>query len=188
MSAHRNNSPGRGASRPLASGGGQRDSAQQPRGGGRQGDGGKGGGDNHDRLETLLKPPSQRMKYFSAEDSTAPNATLLGSEAEDVARKLASVPTSQLRRFYGEVMALKRRAELTSISDAEIVAQLTLLRAKAAYTLARQWNYPDELVAFFNRHAHSVETKEDFLRGFQPHFEAVMAFHKVFEKEKEPAA
>ncbi len=188
MSAHRNNSPGQGAFLQLASGGGQRNSAQQLRGGGRQGDGGKGGGDNRDRRQDVLKPPNQQEQYFSAKDSTAPDADLLGSKAEDVARKLASVPTSQLRRFYGEVMALKRRAELTSISDAEIVAQMMLLRAKAAYTWGRQKRYPGELVAFFNRHAHSVKTKQDFLYGFQPHFEAVMAFHKVFEKEKEPAA
>ena len=189
MSAHRNNSPGQGAFLQLASGGGQRDSAQQLRGGGRQGDGGKGGGDDRDRLQDLLSPQIERVQYFSAKDSTAPNADLLGSKAEDEARKLASVPTSQLRRFYGEVMALKRRAELTSISDAEIVAQMMLLRAKAAYTSARQ-SYPDELVDFFNRHAHSVKTKQDFLYGFQPHFEAVMAFHnfyKVFEKKGKPA-
>ena len=72
--------------------------------------------------------------------------------------------------------------------DDEIVAALMLLRAKAAYTWGRQSKYPDELVAFFTRHAHSVKTKADFLRGFQPHFEAVMAFHKVFEEKRGNAA
>lgn len=160
-------------------------------GGGRPGSSPGGGGDRG-HLQELLKPPAKPVQYFAANDRTAPNATLLGSEAEDVARKLAKVPASQLRRFYGEVMALKRRAELTKITDEEIRAQLMLRRAKAAYTRGRQSGesrgHFDELVAFFNRHAHSVKTKEDFLRGFQPHFEAVMAFHKAFEVKKGNAA
>jgi CRISPR type III-A-associated protein Csm2 len=136
-----------------------------------------------------LRPPRERERYFSANDPNAPDRDLLGSKAEEVAKKLDTVPASQLRRFYAEVMALKRRAELTDISDAEIRAQLMLLRAKAAYTWKRQEKkYPEELVAFFNRHAHSVTSKTDFLRGFQPHFEAVMAFHKVFEVKKDDAA
>jgi CRISPR type III-A-associated protein Csm2 len=140
-------------------------------------------------MEDLLRRPDQPVRYFSANDPSAPERDLLGSKAEEVAKKLASVPASQLRRFYAEVMALKRRAELTDITDAEIQAQLMLLRAKAAYTWKRQEKkYPEELVAFFNRHAHSVTSKTDFLRGFQPHFEAVMAFHKVFEIKKDDAA
>lgn len=190
MQGHQTKFPG--GSRPGSStgGGGQQGSAKQhpQRGSGGQGDGGAGEGGDRGRLEELLKPPAQPVQYFAANDRTAPNATLLGSEAEHVARRLASVRASQLRRFYGEVMALKRRAELTKITDEEIRAQLMLLRAKAAYTWSRQSSYPGELVAFFNRHAHSVKTKEDFLRGFQPHFEAVMAFHKAFEDKKGNAA
>ncbi len=194
MQGHQNKFHGGGRPGSSPGGGGQRGFAQQPssQGGGGQGGGGAGEGGDRRRLEELLKPPAQPVQYFAANDRTAPDATLLGSEAEDVARRLASVRASQLRRFYGEVMALKRRAELTNITDEEIRAQLMLLRAKAAYTRGRQSGesrgHFDELVAFFNRHAHSVKTKEDFLRGFQPHFEAVMAFHKAFELKKGNAA
>jgi CRISPR type III-A-associated protein Csm2 len=147
-----------------------------------------GGASERGRIEDLLRPPAQKVSYFPGNDPKAIDAELLGAKAEEVARKLAEVPASQLRRFYAEVMALKRRAELAGASDEEIRAQLTLLRAKAAYTWARQKSYPDELVQFFTRHAASVKTKDDFLRGFQPHFEAVMAFHKVFDKKKDHAA
>jgi CRISPR type III-A-associated protein Csm2 len=190
MSGYSNNSPGRGLSGQSAGARNERGFAQtqKSRGSGWQ----ESGGADRGRLEDLLKPPAQPVRYFSANDPTAPDATLLGSQAEEVAKKVATVPASQLRRFYGEVMALKRRAELTAISDAEIVAQLTLLRAKAAYTWGRTQGkreaYPEELVAFFNRHAYSVRSKGDFLRGFQPHFEAVMAFHKVFENKRGNAA
>jgi CRISPR-associated protein Csm2 len=167
-------------------GGGQQGFGQrsQPQGGGYGGGGADGGGDRDRRLEELLKPPAQPVRYFEGNDAKAPATRLLADEAEQVAKKLAKLPANQIRRFYGEVMALKRRAELTAMGDAEIVAQLMLLRAKAAYTWGRQKDYPEELVAFFNRHAHSVKTKQDFLRGFQPHFEAVMAFHKLFEEKK----
>lgn len=154
-----------------------------PRGLGSGSPGGGGGQDTRARIAALLRPPAQPVRYFAANDR-AVRAELLGAEAEEVAKRLAPVPASQLRRFYAEVSALKRRAELGAAEDAEIRAQLTLLRAKAAYTLGRQTRYPDELVAFFNRHAHSVQGRDDFLRGFQPHFEAVMAFHKVFEEKK----
>ncbi|WP_135467879.1 type III-A CRISPR-associated protein Csm2 [Crenalkalicoccus roseus] len=146
-----------------------------------------GGEDARGRIEDLLRPPAQKLCYFADNDRKVIDANLLGSKAEEVARKLAEVPASQLRRFYAEVMALKRRAELAGASDAEVRAQLMLLRAKAAYTWARQKSYPDELVLFFTRHAASVETRHDFLRGFQPHFEAVMAFHRVFGKKKDAA-
>lgn len=135
-------------------------------------------------LSALLRPPPQPVRYFTAKDPKAIDERLLGEEAEQVAERLATVPASQLRRFYAAATALKRRAEFGSASDEEIRAEMMLLRAKAAYTLARQKSYPDELVSFFTRHAASVRTRQDFLRGFYPHFEAVMAFHKVHEKEK----
>lgn len=159
--------------------------ARPPQGGGRPDTGNSA---DRGRIEDLLRPPTEPVRYFSGNDKKAIETRLLGEEAEKVAKKLAEVPASQLRRFYAEVMALKRRAELAGASDEEIRAQLTLLRAKAAYTWQRQSRYPGELVAFFTRHAASVQTREDFLRGFQPHFEAVMAFHKVFEKKKDHAA
>ena len=166
-------------------GGGSHAPPQRPQGQG-LGHGGGGGRGNADpargRVEELLKPPAEPPRYFAG-NSRAPRAELLGKEAEDVAKQLATVPASQLRRFYAEVMALKRRSELAGAGDEEIRAQLTLLRAKAAYTWTRNDRYPGELVAFFTRHAAAVRGREDFLHGFQPHFEAVMAFHKVFEQK-----
>jgi CRISPR type III-A-associated protein Csm2 len=181
MSGFRNNTPQRGPGGPRgganAGSGGQ---TQAPR----SATGGQSNAGERGRLEGLLRAPPQAVRYFADNDSKAIKPELLSAEAEEVAKRLADVPTSQLRRFYAEVMALKRRAELTGISNAEIKARLTPLRAKAAYTWGRQQKYPFELVAFFNRHAHAVQSKHDFLSGFQPHFEAVMAFHRVFAKKQ----
>lgn len=145
--------------------------------------GGGGQGQSREAIEELLRPPAQKVMYFVGNDRKAIDGRLLAEEAEKVARNLAKMPASQLRRFYAEVMSLKRRVELARTTDEEVRARMLLLRAKAAYTWGRQKSYPAELVRFFTRHAASVQTRDDFLRGFQPHFEAVMAFHRVFEKD-----
>jgi CRISPR type III-A-associated protein Csm2 len=111
---------------------------------------------------------------------------MLDAEARRVAEDLASLPASQLRRFYGSAMALRRRLELDTdrkVPDEEIRSHLALLKAQAAYTQKRNSRYPKELVRFFTLHAASVQNRVDFLRGFQPHFEAVVAYHKVFEQK-----
>lgn len=168
-------------SRPGGQGGG-RPPGGPPQGGGSGGP--AGGGRDWDRL---LRPPEQPFVYF-APNSDAPRAEMLDREAEEVAKRLASLPASQLRRFYGAVMALRRRLELDkdkSVPDEEIHAQLALLKAQAAYTYRRrERDYPQELVAFFTRHAAAVRTRKDFLLGFQKHFEAVVAYHKVFEQKR----
>ncbi len=152
-------------------------------GGGKQPPAG-GSGTGSDGIERLLRQPSEKCRYF-ADNTGAPRKELLDEEAQRVAEKLKTLPASQLRRFYAEVMALKRRLELDdTLADGEITAQLALLKAKAAYTCKRNEKYPDELVRFFTRHAAAVGGRRDFLRGFQPHFEAVMAYHRVFEQKK----
>ena len=137
-----------------------------------------------DDFGSLLTPSAERFRYFSA-NSNAPRPEMLDKEAQEVAHKLATLPASQLRRFYRSVMALKRQMELDpKLADDMIRARLALLKAQAAYTWKRQErSYPPDLVSFFTRHADAVRTRHDFLRGFQPHFEAVVAFHKVFEKK-----
>ncbi len=145
--------------------------------------GGRGANRVHE-IEEALRPPAQPASYLTADRRTV-RPELVGEEAKDTAKKLASIPASQLRRFYAEVMALKRRIELTTaVTDDEVQAQMALLKAKAAYTCRRREEYPLELVRFFTRHAAAVRGSDDFKRGFQPHFEAVMAYHRVFEVKK----
>jgi len=177
--APRNMAPGRGGppgQRPPAGG-----SGSAP---GHRASGSDAGGRTRE-IEEALRPPAQPPVYF-APNSGAVRAELLDGEAQRTARELAPIPASQLRRFYAEATALKRRLELatTSIPDDEVQAQMALLKAKAAYTCRRQDRYPIELVRFFARHAAAVKGKDDFQRGFQPHFEAVMAYHRVFEIKK----
>lgn len=142
--------------------------------------------DQRAAIADLLKPPRELPVYFVGNDHRAPRPELVDSEAFSVAEKLAFLPASQLRRFYAAVMALRQQRERAKngLPDELLRSEMGLLKARAAYTRMRQNNYPDELVLFFTRHAAAVKNWNDFLYGFQPHFEAVVAYHKVLENKK----
>lgn len=140
---------------------------------GRKGAG--GGGDGADNaIAAALK--SSKTEAYRAEDKF--DARMLDVRAQEVAKELQEITTTQLRRFYEQVVAIKRRLDLdATIPDADILAQMAYLKASAAYAGARKT--PVALVDFVVRNVNSIKTKQDFL-DFQRHFEAVIAFHKVF--------
>ena len=136
----------------------------------------------------------ERVEYFADPERRAIKPELLDGKAEEVARKMRDIPASQLRRFFGSVMDLKRRLEVDDKlrkSPEPIRAELAFLKASAAYA-AKRLNYeqnknwqgdPLELVSFVTRHRNSVKDARDF-EAFARHFEAVMAFHKIYGKER----
>lgn len=163
----------------------------------RHGHGGPGGPHRHTGgrprgqepdIDPLLKPPPQRFQYFTGTDPKGrpiPRPELLDEEAEEKARTFGPIPASQLRRFYGAVTSLKRQLEIDrDFPDEALRARLVLLKAHAAYARKRVKNMPDEFVRFFVRHADAVRTRSDFLSGFVPHFEAIIAYHKMYEKKE----
>ena len=165
--------------------------------GGHHSGGQHSGNANQAAFQQVLAPPTARFQYFSDKDRKTPRPEIFDKDARDAGAKLAGIPPSQLRRFYAETTALKRQLELTrdatngsSLSDEAVRARLHLLKARAAYTWARHKNdksHPDyeELARFFTLHAESVQGKEDFLLGFQPYFEAVIAYHAAANASKE---
>ena len=168
---------------------------QQHHGHQRQGQQSRPGGQDHGRdgrprgrepeANPLLKPPSERLVYFKGTDQRGrpiPRPEMVDQEAETWARTFGCIPASQLRRFYSAVTSLKRQIELDpSFPDEALKARLALLKAHAAYAQKRVKNMPEEFVIFFVRHADAVQNRTDFLRGFAPHFEAVVAYHKIYE-------
>lgn len=113
-----------------------------------------------------------------------PTPEFLDGDARTQAEKLDRLPPSQLRRFYGMVTGFKRRLDLDTenrIGDSEVQAHMAYLKASAAYAAMR--NQPEELVRFFTAHANSIRTREHY-RTFCRHFEAVVAYHKVFGSER----
>ncbi|MFO1038432.1 MAG: type III-A CRISPR-associated protein Csm2 [Geminicoccaceae bacterium] len=143
-------------------------------------------------LEERLRS-SETVVYFAGDDRKAMRAEMLDGTAEAVARKLRGVPASQLRRFFGSVMTLRRKIE-TEEPPAEVLqAEMAMLKASAAYTCKRL-KYDDpreriegeplELLSLFVRNARSVRDGRDF-DAFARHFEAVIAYHKCFEVKKQ---
>lgn len=121
---------------------------------------------------------------------------LLDGDAEQVGKALAAagLQSAQLRRFYGDVLNLRRRFELRSAGQdisrreeafQEILPEFRMLRAKAYYANKRSKNIlPDVMKKFMENHVREVKTWKDFL-AFCRHFEAVVAFHYAFsEKER----
>ena len=146
-----------------------------------------------DPVISKLLRDTKPVDYFgprSNDQRRQPRAALFDEEAETTAKKLATIPASQLRRFFGAVMGMRRRLDLDSSLGPEFIqAEMALLKARAAYTLARrkrrkdEKDEDDELLAFFVRHSRSVADRAGFA-AFMRHFEAVMAFHKVYEKKQ----
>jgi CRISPR-associated protein Csm2 len=123
--------------------------------------------------------------YFDDSDDKTFRPDLFDREAQAEARLWSSIKSSQLRRFFGQVMADRRRFELKGEKARNEEAQVAMafLKASAAYTAARE-PARKPLAEFIAHHAGLVRTIADH-RAFARHFEAVVAWHKVFEKERE---
>ncbi len=161
-----------------------------------QGPGGGGGAKRPspaERIEPLLRD-RQQIVYFEKpaekDAKPAPKADLFDKGAEELAKKLATIPASQLRRFYSGVRAIKRQLDLDKKLGIDFIkAEMALLKAKTAYALARMnpdtndERDPYELLTMLVRHANSIGDRASF-NAFIRHFEAVMAYHKVFEVKR----
>jgi len=145
-------------------------------------------GGNPDRGRTL--PPPRPVAYFQDKDKKILNATLLDEKAEEVAKLFADVTATQLRRFYEDVLSLKRSLDLQGErgNRAAVFERLRpefkMLRAKAAYARrSPSSKINDHVLQFFIDHTAAVRTVEDF-DAFCKHFQAVVAFHRYFENKK----
>jgi len=138
-------------------------------------------------------PPSAlpAVKYFNENGKLRPE--LLDEEAMKVGEALANagLEPAQLRRFYGDVVSLRRRFEIRSagvpLSErasvfADILPEFRLLRAKAYYANKRSEKIlPRVMKDFIQQHVQAVKNWQDFV-AFCRHFEAVVAFHYAFKK------
>ncbi len=132
------------------------------------------------------------VKYFDENGKLRPE--LLDDEAEKVGKALADakLQSAQLRRFYGDVMNLRRRFELRAAGQGaekcdeafrDILPEFRMLRAKAYYANKRGSILPDVMKKFVESHVRAVATWKDFM-AFCRHFEAVVAFHHAFAEKR----
>jgi len=156
---------------------------QPPRRGSASGGRGVGPGGSAPQRAQREIPSPRIVEYFDRGDVKAPNPKLVGADAETMARSFAEVPASQLRRFYSDVAAFGRKLEAEMNMPPEAIqAQMGLLKAKAVYTVGRGTVRNNDFLQFFVDHAAAVKTRDDF-RAFRRAFEAVIAYHKFYEKK-----
>lgn len=120
--------------------------------------------------------------YFTKDG--VPRHELFDSEAREEARKWTEIKSSQVRRFFGQAHADRRNIEIKreNATDEDALVALAFLKATSAYAAARE-KARKPLADFAKRHAEKVITIKDF-KVFLRHFEAVVAWHRVFEEEK----
>lgn len=120
--------------------------------------------------------------YFTAKG--LPRHELFDEEAQAEAQRWvdAGIKTSQVRRFFGQAQADRRQIELrgSDADDEQARVAMAFLKASTAYAAARDKNRKP-LADFAARHAAQVRGIEDF-KAFLRHFEAVVAWHRVFEE------
>lgn len=159
-------------------------SRQQSGPGMRAGGGGPAAGTSvQDSLEKILRS-SDKIEFFRDPQHTAIRVELLDQEADKTAQKIKDIPPSQLRRFFHSVMSIRRRIEIDEDfrkNSEAIQSELAFLKASVAYAAKRlNWKSDQlELVRMFTKARNSVKDAKDF-DAFARHFEAIVAFHKVY--------
>jgi len=151
--------------------------------GGPRGGSGPSRQDAKDEIKAALQSP-HRVQYRGSDGKL--RGDLLDKEAQAAAIALENISTTQLRRFFEQVGAIKRRIEVDpdGVGDSEVLAQVAFLKASAAYAAARSKDNENKpVLEFVVKHANSIRTRPDFL-DFHRHFETVIAFHKVYGKDK----
>jgi CRISPR-associated protein Csm2 len=145
--------------------------------GGQRAGGRPGGGSPKDTIKAALSATGG-VAYVSAVN---PGPDFLDRDAREQAERFGDLRASQLRRFYGMATSFMRRIETDDeLTEGDVQAQMAYLKAASAYAAMR--GQPEELVSFFTKHANSVKNREHFTR-FYRHFEAVVAYHRLFARE-----
>ena len=163
-------------------GGGQR------RGRGRGGQrGGQGGNQRRDRNQPPRNMPTFPNAYFAPDERGVPclrTDFVSRAKMDDLAKTLArsahpNLTTGQTRRFFNHCREIERRLEVEGESWGEVAASFQQLSAHAHYASSGR-KIPHEFQRFIDDNVDRVASADDprdaFLRGFLPHFEALVGF------------
>lgn len=136
----------------------------------------------------------ETVEYFDNNGNLREELVDADAETEGKTLAEAKLKHTQLRRYYEDVLNLRRRLEHECAnqpdrSEEEVFRRLRpefkMLRAKAYYAHKRSSKiFPDQFKDFIERHVHSVQTAAQF-RAFCQHFQAVVAFHRVYAEDSE---
>ncbi|HHB12649.1 MAG TPA: type III-A CRISPR-associated protein Csm2 [Chromatiales bacterium] len=133
-------------------------------------------------------PNPRPVRYYTDDGRLDP--ALVDELAQKRAEEFRALKSTQLRRFFDEVQAIRRQWELEAGKGkdpdeafSEVRARFAMLKARGVYAKGRmRREIPDAFVQFLVDHVHAVKTARDF-QAFLRHFEAVVAFHKYLARE-----
>lgn len=144
-------------------------------------------GNSQRRPETVEQHWSGYLRKGYLDSSGNLHLELVGREqVEPLAKAMANgVPklsTTQVRRYFGHVRALE--AQLLAAPETEraavwrgIQADFAKLDSAASYAYANnEAKIPELFWDFIKQNVKTVRTHDDFLKGFVPHFEALVGF------------
>jgi CRISPR type III-A-associated protein Csm2 len=123
-------------------------------------------------------------KFFTDEGHTRPD--LVQKEAEDLAEcfKDARLTRHQLRAFYGHAQNQQKRLKYGTPFGA-VQVEIGKLKAVAADRAGRRNNaLPEAFKKFIDLNVNAVRTEKDYLQGFMPHFEAVVAYCAILRESE----
>ncbi len=131
------------------------------------------------------------MNSYWFNDQNAIKSELLNEQAEAVAEtlirenrgKYEGVTSSQLRKLYGEVKSLERRAQISEESWVQVKPLVKMLKAKTAYSAGRaiqkkRWDEKEysKLKKYIFDSVDNIDELKDF-DAFCKQFEAVVGFY-----------
>ena len=106
--------------------------------------------------------------------------------AEAMSQARPPLTMHQIRRFFQHCRAIEAKIRAKSSSWAAEQASFLYLDAAAADAAAKS---PKRIPALFHdfieRNVAAVKTEKDFLKGFLPHFEALIGFGNRFFQDRE---
>lgn len=169
-------------------------------GGGRRGrgrgDSNRGGGRRRDRFQAPRDMPTFPDAYFAPDENGAPclrtefvSRAKVDALSEILARGVQpNLTTGQARRFFNHCREIERRLRVEGESWDEAAASFQSLSAHAQYASSGQSpKIPHEFQRFIDDNVDRVSSDDDprdaFLRGFLPHFEALVGFGAAYMRD-----
>lgn len=118
---------------------------------------------------------------FVAEAKMDPMAEILGNEGRP------RLTSGQLRRFFNHCRDIERRLEIDGEDWSEVAARFESLSYHARNATSGK-KVPREFQQFIDENVERVTSSDDsklaFLKGFMPHFEALVGFGSAYMKDR----
>jgi len=145
---------------------------------------GMGGRDRSQADDTVANhwPDYLKSGYFDANRNLA-SEFVAAEKVEPLIRKMsdAGLTTGQLRRFFQHCRGLETQLRSGTATWPQLRPKFEFLAAAAADAYGKQPpKIPSLFYSFIRRNVDAVKTENDFLKGFLPHFEALVGFGSLY--------